>query len=591
MLALANLTRMGVVPMMDSSTAAATIQQPTDDARVRQRMQLAMHQYLAAAKCATSVRWHGIKLLVGPNQLKSTDDLFLVETIVLGLAAQVEALEDDKNDNKNNNDEYGQSKVVSTASYMAALLASTLGHHNVAKEALAAFGTNVTRIHPGVWDAAAQLAKRQTTGKSTTELAPTTTHGSVPAACHATAGAFTPSIFRKAIPTDLARILRHAFRPDAPYWDQSGYDRGVYYSFWHDYHRPSQDKEKDAPKTFANVIEEVITSYLLPRVTQTVGEKALSELAGFEWWVHTRPHGANLGHQLHFDTDEALLEQDQIVSFPISATVLYLNGEDDEDEGHGDESHHQFGATVLFDQTPYCQKNADRAWISTPQPRSFLVFPGDLLHGVLPCAPVGGDTPAVAAVAASSKDADSSTNTDHNKKSHKNKRKRESISQIETTDSQSDDTTQPKSLQQPHRLTFMVNFWARNIPEKLKKRKLYGPSGPFPPMTRRHSWTNDLLDGGTYPRTVTENLSTSGIASQSQVETPLTMGTLTCIEPAWELLHQEDGMNGPDSKTSNKNNSTMTQGSSVVDLPPSGINQRFFVKNAPDFFHSTLFEK
>eukprot|EP00957_Ditylum_brightwellii_P149361 11375289-Ditylum_brightwellii.AAC.1 len=217
--------------------------------------------------------------------------------------------------------------------------------------------------------------------------------------------------------------------------------------------------------------------HLLPRVTAVCGEQALAELAGFEWWVHTRPHGANLGHQLHFDTDEALLEQDQIVSFPICATVLYLTEHDNNVSiGKSDDGfNQQFGATILFDQTPYSDENADKAWLVVPKFRSFLVFPGDLLHGVLPCTPRCIDEDDQSA-----------------KGSKSNALKRRKLSNNKGAGN--------APSERPHRLTFMVNFWARNIPAKLKKRKLYGPSGPFPPKTRLHSWTNDLLDGGAYPR-------------------------------------------------------------------------------------------
>ena len=459
--------------------------------RMKGNMIEAMELYMAAAKCGRAVRKYGIHLL----KVVTQDDLFLVDGIVLGLGAQVESLEDENDEEKEEKEEdsrsakgeeYGQSKVLSTASYMAAVLASVLGKHSVARTALQAYGSDVTRIHPNVWDAAAgNLSSNTTTTR-------TGTSGSE----SKTTGAFTPSVFQDAIPPDMARVLRYAFRPDAPYWDQSGYERGVYYSFWSDYNANNP--------VASNVVEDVILSFMLPRVKQVVD---VSELAGFEWWVHTRPQGANLGHQLHFDTDEALLEQDQIVSFPISATVLYLTEEDN-----------HFGATVLLDQTPYCKQNAERAWISVPKPRSFLVFPGDLLHGVLPCAP---------------------------KVENGRKRKLESSNQ-------------------PHRLTFMVNFWARNIPEKLRKRRLYGPSGPFPPTTRAHSWTNDLLDNGRYPRAL------RGFCSQKVSGKE----SLRCIQPAWERVGSETNANDE-----------------PVDLPPSGINQRFFVKNAPTFFYNTLFEK
>ena len=52
--------------------------------------------------------------------------------------------------------------------------------------------------------------------------------------------------------------------------------------------------------------------YLLPEIKSHIKLKNnTDEIIGAEWWVHHRPVGANLGHQLHFDTDEALLDQKQ----------------------------------------------------------------------------------------------------------------------------------------------------------------------------------------------------------------------------------------------------------------------------------------
>eukprot|EP00557_Chaetoceros_sp_GSL56_P004492 CAMPEP_0176500636 /NCGR_PEP_ID=MMETSP0200_2-20121128/13685_1 /TAXON_ID=947934 /ORGANISM="Chaetoceros sp., Strain GSL56" /LENGTH=761 /DNA_ID=CAMNT_0017899373 /DNA_START=46 /DNA_END=2332 /DNA_ORIENTATION=- len=573
LLALANLTRMGI---MDDSIASYFDTKPSTsdsyDKIVRQRMQQSMEQYMAAAKCAAVVRSYGMEKLFGEEKLESPDELFLVETIVLDLAAQVDLPDEESSEDDNDHDDdtntckdpsnkedeqYGQSKVISTASYMAALLA--IGHHDLAQEALAAFGDDVTRIHPAVWDAAANLGQCSNIDYSSMDNNfnhVASKEEELIDSNLSTTGAFTPSIFREAIPEEMARILRYAFRPDAPYWEQSGYDRGVYYSFWHDYHQTTMcDGNDQTSKVIVqNVVEDVIISYLLPRVRAVVGEEQLSNLAGFEWWVHTRPHGANLGHQLHFDTDEALLEQDQVVSFPICATVLYLNGDDHAVHGQN----HKFGSTVLFDQTPYCNKNAERAWISTPRPRSFLVFPGNLLHGVLPCAPASAV------------------------KQNKNNRKRKSI-KAETDESQmslSNGSISNGTHDKPHRLTFMVNFWARNIPEKLKKRKLYGPSGPLPPKTRRHCWTSDLLNGNAYP-------SPRSIPNKTALELPYRMGILLCIEPAWERLNQNEEKDGANSN--NKNSITTKR--APAEVPKSGINQRFFVKNAPDYFHSTLFEK
>lgn len=86
----------------------------------------------------------------------------------------------------------------------------------------------------------------------------------------------------------------------------------------------------------------------------------------------------------------------------------------------------------------------------------------------------------------------------------------------------------------------MVNFWARSIPSKLKKRKLYGPSGPFPPQTRSHSWTNDLLADGTYPRHVNIVCNNDPLKEEGEMKTE----TLRCVQPAWESLTEKKKTNG-----------------------------------------------
>jgi hypothetical protein len=175
------------------------------------------------------------------------------------------------------------------------------------------------------------------------------------------------------------------------------------------------------------VVEDAITNHLLPLAERTLQEEHNSpppKIVGAEWWVHTRPHRANLGHPLHFDTDEWLLNSKHEVSHPIVSSVLYLTG-----GGVG------AGSTIVFDQTPDSKENAKQVWLSEPKNNHFMNFPGNLLHGVLPC--VGG-------------------------------------SSREETDT--------------NRLTLMVGFWTRDVTKGMKNRKLYGPCGPLPPATEEHSW-------------------------------------------------------------------------------------------------------
>jgi hypothetical protein len=429
--------------------------------------------YLAASACAHWLVTYSVSLLTEQHDV-CDDDKFLLDTL-LQWGAQY-------------SDDAPVSRVVQTSSYMAALMASTLNQHEVAKALLQRFGNNITRLHPNLWNAATEARTDCTDTSSTTQAA------------------FVPQLFPRAIPNDLHQTLLHAFRPDSSYWTQSGYSRNVYYSFWTNWNGAQPEI------VVHNAVEHYIVAHVLPRVQSRM---SLDTLQGFEWWVHTRPQGANLGHQLHFDTDEALLEQDQMVDFPMSASVTYLTAGG--------------GATVLLDQTPEATDNASRAWILKPQPQALLLFPGNLLHGVLPCRD------------------DNDNNTKMN-----------------------DFICEPR-----HRLTFMVNFWHRSIPDRIRTRKLYGPSGPFPPATRQHSWIHDICTPA-YPQTLTHNPSPA-----------LERHDIACVRPAWDTIRTNDG----DAEALDPE--WRIPSGQELELPSSssGIYQRFFVKDAPAYFQSTLFEK
>lgn len=184
---------------------------------------------------------------------------------------------------------------------------------------------------------------------------------------------FEPRIYRGddtngILPIDLYQNLCSLFAPDAPYWQESDYQNRGYYSFF----TTPIEKEKEPN----NVIEDVIKNHLLPIAEQQCSES----IVGVEWWVHTRPTGNNLGHPLHFDTDESLLARGK-VSHPDVSSVLYLTGAERDKETNSASA----GPTIVFDQTPDSTTVASKAWISKPKDNSFLVFPGNLLHGVLPC--------------------------------------------------------------------------------------------------------------------------------------------------------------------------------------------------------------
>jgi hypothetical protein len=92
------------------------------------------------------------------------------------------------------------------------------------------------------------------------------------------------------------------------------------------------------------------------------------ELVGAEWWL--RATTTDTGFPFHFDRDEGI--RSSIVS-PDLATILYLSNAG--------------GPTVILDATP-SRRSAPNAGIAVyPRRGRFGLFPGTLLHGVLPGRP------------------------------------------------------------------------------------------------------------------------------------------------------------------------------------------------------------
>ncbi len=92
------------------------------------------------------------------------------------------------------------------------------------------------------------------------------------------------------------------------------------------------------------------------------------EFIGAEWWF--RATSTDTGFPFHFDRDEGI--RSTIVS-PDLASILYLSNAG--------------GPTVILDATP-SRTAAPKAGIAVhPRPGRFGMFPGTLLHGVLPARP------------------------------------------------------------------------------------------------------------------------------------------------------------------------------------------------------------
>lgn len=457
--------------------------------------------YEKAADCATAVREHALTTLDQDH----TDEILpeWIELLLLNQATGAEwASDDDADDEEEIEDEenstdgeqeeqdgyWTTSEVECTARFMAAMLLSTLGFHDAAKDHLKFFAVT-HRLHPNLWSS------------TNTKIDDSLSEKVV--------------IFGKekgnVLPENLYRRLCTVFAPEAQYWNESDYNNRGYYSYFMDIN------EIEKP---SNLIEDVIVRHLLPLAKGELAKHNQQDanICGAEWWVHTRPIQANLGHNLHFDTDEAILSQDKEVTHPILSSVLYLTG--------GSQGG---GATIVLDQTPDSKDVARFAWKNEPRDNSFLLFPGNRLHGVLPC--VGQLSPTETKV--------------------------RFTSDIDASDLFPDTThsaSEPK-----HRLTFMVGFWTRRVPDRMKERKLYGPCGILPSASEEHTWVHHILEGYDGQHNC-----------KSEVQISATVSPVPTISPAWEALPSVS--------------------SQVIALPPRGIDHRFFVKDPPECFYDSLFE-
>ncbi|KAL3797092.1 hypothetical protein HJC23_000430 [Cyclotella cryptica] len=455
-----------------------------------------------------------------------------VELLIMNGALGVDYIseeEDNEADEVKDSGEYSASEVEATASFMSGLLLSVLGKHDEALQYLRKFNLS-HRIHPNVWKMA------QSPNQDTLEAAPKNDAD--------TSIYFEPRIYHNEVnagsdieennpkgilPPTIYKKLCDLFSPTSNYWTESDYNHRGYYSYFIDLEHVSSNG-KSVRERPTNLMEDVIVNYLLPLAERTLQENHKSEdeiprIVGAEWWCHTRQLGANLGHQIHFDTDESLLGREKKVTHPIVSSVLYLTGGTEDTEGTDSP---KAGATIVFDQTPDSKEVASKAWVCHPKDNAFMNFPGNMLHGVLPC--TGGRVP---------------------------KKNEEDV------------------ILSHNRLTFMVGFWTRNVTEGMgEHRTLYGPCGPLPPTTEEHSWVKESQMG--YDESA--ELETRKTTKCDRMSTSYEV--LPYTSPAWDEFVKMEG---------NKASIAATSSSPTLDVP-KGLDHRYFVLNAPHCFSDSLFQ-
>ena len=232
---------------------------------------------------------------------------------------------------------------------------------------------------------------------------------------------------------------------------------------------------------------------------------------------------------------------------------------------------------MVLDQTPAAVVNASAAWVAHPVDNACLTFPGNLLHGVLPCRGDSKDGPRTGGDQAGGATT-VTTNKNNNDDGDNDDRDGDALLESMLNLWQEPSTSETDTPAQ-HRLTFMVGFWTRRVPDGIKKKEpphhLYGPCAPLPPMEEATTWVQSLYEG--YPQNRDSTDSECRLPLHDSVVNP-TVLLLPRITPAWEDISRSSH---PDSTSSQP---------PVLPIP-RGMDHRYFVSNAPACFRDSLGER
>ena len=368
-------------------------------------------------------------------------------------------------------------RCLPLAAMYSALLLSQLGRHAQATPYLRCFG--FTRaLAPGVWAAARTPPSRE-----------------VKRGGDGGAASCPVRYFADALRTQTHESLLAAFAPGAAYWRETGYEQASankqYFTFGVDV-----AALRSGARAPSNLAEATVVQ-LLP----LLGHEG-DALVSAEWWVHSRLAGRNVGHELHYDLEERVLEatvchaavalappcglaehappaphahtrtsahthtravrltpvlawspcpeQGRVVH-PTFSSVVYLTGGGD--------------PTLVLDET-LDGAAASRAWLVHPRRGAFMTFPGNLLHGVVPTScrtaatatSTAASTPSGFAAAAASRA------------------------------SAAAQQQQPPPAQ---RLTLLIAWYSEQTQHAARRKRL-GPQSAVPRCTRSQTWPATL---------------------------------------------------------------------------------------------------
>ena len=162
-------------------------------------------------------------------------------------------------------------------------------------------------------------------------------------------------LFEQALPHEMHERLRNAV---IAVGDEKPRGKSSYSTtFWY--------PDGQSPRNLAEEAIDALRDSVQPPV----------QCIGTEWWLGRLPYGKKLS--MHFDRDLSLSRKAGKNVFPLLGSVLYLND-------------YPSSPTVLTDQVPGPDgksKVPPRAHLTTAvaaESNNYVVFPGNLLHGVIP---------------------------------------------------------------------------------------------------------------------------------------------------------------------------------------------------------------
>ncbi|GBF98247.1 hypothetical protein Rsub_11067 [Raphidocelis subcapitata] len=282
------------------------------------------------------------------------------------------------------------------ALYWQAVQDSLAGRHAEGQARLRALGCAFA-LAPALWDAARGAGAGPCAAHAPQSAAGASAGDATGTAAAAAAGASVLAL-DGALPAALLRRLQAAFGPGARYWGDHGYEAAPFFS----YVFPLAQESPAAP---AQALE--AAARLLHRRAAAVpsAERLLRGCTHVEFWAHSR--GLDLPHQLHFDASSLLfltgcggptVVLDQTPAGPRSgqrdgsappagcdaAATTAAAAASAASAAAAERLEHHAELPLDADAS---QHLAPRAWLLHPAEGRWALWPGDLLHGVLPGQP------------------------------------------------------------------------------------------------------------------------------------------------------------------------------------------------------------